>query len=322
MLVADVLLSLIFNKPGWILISPNIEVSLYIIMEKIDTYSIAKLQKAFELTSAKSDYFYVDAGKDLMYTDEPFRTETYAILLLKEGCINLETDLNRHIVEAPAIITIGPTITRSFQRCLDKPNVEFLFFTESFLLETRSNIFYLAQYRFFEDNNLHVLKMEQNERSKVDSIFNLIEDTFNTGHSNEPLMMRSYTYLLIHEIDALHRTKNEIVTPGENNNSIFIKFKNLLSKEFWRHRSVGFYANNLNVNPKYLSEVVKRESGQTAGEWIDRAVVLEAKVLLQKKDISIAQVSDQLNFSDQSVFGKFFKNREGISPAEYRKKIK
>jgi AraC-like DNA-binding protein len=291
-------------------------------MDKIDIYSIAKLQKAFDITSAKSDYFYVDAGNDLLYTDQPFRTETYAILLLKEGCINLETDLNKHVVWAPAIISIGPTVTRNFQRCLDKPVVELLFFTESFLLETRSNIFYLTRYRFFEDNLLHVLRMSEKEMGKINSIFNLIKETFNTGHFNEPLMMRSYTYLLIHEIDALHKTKNEIISPAENNSSLFYKFKILLGKEFWRHRSVSFYASSLNVNPKYLSEVVKRESGQTAGEWINRAILLEAKVLLQKKDMGIAQVSDHLNFSDQSVFGKFFKNQEGISPIEYRKKFK
>jgi AraC-like DNA-binding protein len=95
----------------------------------------------------------------------------------------------------------------------------------------------------------------------------------------------------------------------------------LLVKEFWRHRSVGFYADRLNVTPKYFSEVIKKQTGKTAGEWIDDAVLLEAKVLLQDIDLGIAQISDRLNFCDQSVFGKFFKTHTGISPIEYRKAL-
>jgi AraC-like DNA-binding protein len=126
---------------------------------------------------------------------------------------------------------------------------------------------------------------------------------------------------LVHEIDALHRGKG-INRKLDEISSMFINFRNLLTKEFWRHRSVSFYANSLNVTPKYLSEVIKRQTGKTTGEWIDKAIMLEAKVLLQKQELSIAQISDRLNFGDQSIFGKFFKTHEGISPFEYRKRLK
>ncbi|WP_369427719.1 helix-turn-helix domain-containing protein [Pontibacter harenae] len=52
-----------------------------------------------------------------------------------------------------------------------------------------------------------------------------------------------------------------------------------------------------------------------------RSVALEAKVLLQNRTLTVSQVSDLLNFSDQSLFGKFFKANTGISPVEYRKKF-
>jgi len=83
---------------------------------------------------------------------------------------------------------------------------------------------------------------------------------------------------------------------------------------------VQHYADELNVSRKYLSEVIKKHSGKTASDWISEMVILEAKVLLQNKKMSINQISDLLHFSDQSVFGRFFKNYEGISPLEYRKK--
>ncbi|WP_176844610.1 helix-turn-helix domain-containing protein [Mucilaginibacter sp. P25] len=155
----------------------------------------------------------------------------------------------------------------------------------------------------------------------MSAIFDIISDTFNKGHSHEAALMRSYTYCLIHEIDVIHKCIHADLIHKDDHSSLFIRFRNLLVKQFWRHRSVSFYSSNLNVSPKYLSEVIKKETGKTAGAWIDNAIILEAKVLLQNKDLSIQQIADKLNFSDQSVFGKFFKNQEGISPLEYRKSL-
>ena len=74
------------------------------------------------------------------------------------------------------------------------------------------------------------------------------------------------------------------------------------------------------MTPKYLSLLVKNVSNRTAGEWIDNYVVLEAKALLSSSTLSIQEISDRLNFANQSFFGKYFKQHVGISPTEYRKK--
>jgi AraC-like DNA-binding protein len=65
--------------------------------------------------------------------------------------------------------------------------------------------------------------------------------------------------------------------------------------------------------------VIKEASGTTANDWIDRYVVLEAKALLKSTGMTIQQISEELNFSSQSFFGKYFKRRTGMSPSEYKK---
>jgi AraC-like DNA-binding protein len=74
----------------------------------------------------------------------------------------------------------------------------------------------------------------------------------------------------------------------------------------------------LYVTPKHLTETVKEMTGKTAGEWIDDAIILEAKVLLRNSGTGIAQVANLLNFPDQSSFGKFFKKHTGYAPTEFR----
>ncbi len=88
---------------------------------------------------------------------------------------------------------------------------------------------------------------------------------------------------------------------------------------FNEQRNVQYYANELNVNPKYLTQTVKEVSGKSAGELIDDFVIQEAKLLLTDSSLSISEVGDILHFSDQSFFGKFFKRHTGFSPSEFRK---
>lgn len=101
---------------------------------------------------------------------------------------------------------------------------------------------------------------------------------------------------------------------------------NDFSKEvqlFYRkERKVLYYADRLHLSASYLSTVVKRISGKTAAEWIDDYVVLEAKALLKSTKLTIQQISDELNFPSQSFFGKYFKRITGLSPKEYREKIR
>jgi AraC-like DNA-binding protein len=100
---------------------------------------------------------------------------------------------------------------------------------------------------------------------------------------------------------------------------ILNNFLELLTEHVLEHHVVSFYAEKLFITSQYLSLVLKTLTGKSANKWIDDALVIEAKILLKTPQITVQQVADKLNFSDQSTFGKFFKKHAGVSPMEYRK---
>lgn len=100
---------------------------------------------------------------------------------------------------------------------------------------------------------------------------------------------------------------------------IFERFYESLLQSYQSERSVNFYADQLCLSPKHLSSVIKEVSGKTVGDWIDELVILEAKALLNSSSMNIQEISDRLNFANQSFFGKYFKHYTGMSPKEYRK---
>jgi AraC-like DNA-binding protein len=84
-------------------------------------------------------------------------------------------------------------------------------------------------------------------------------------------------------------------------------------------RRVSWYAEQIGITPKYLSEMVKQVSKRTPNEWIDNYVMLEIRVLLKNTTKSIKEIADAVNFPNQSFLGKFFKEHMGMSPSEFRK---
>ena len=106
---------------------------------------------------------------------------------------------------------------------------------------------------------------------------------------------------------------------GETRNEILMRnFLKQLQTHHKQERKLEFYADKLCLSAKYLSQTIKNSSGKTAGEWIDEYVMLEAKALLKSTNMTIQQISDELNFPSQSFFGKFFKRLAGLSPKAYR----
>ena len=101
-------------------------------------------------------------------------------------------------------------------------------------------------------------------------------------------------------------------------NSIVERFMDLVQEHYREERLIGFYADKLCITPKYLSKLVKENTGRSAGEWIENHVILEARAMLQSSDMTIQQIAASLNFPNQSFFGKYFKRATGISPKQYR----
>jgi AraC family transcriptional regulator, transcriptional activator of pobA len=97
------------------------------------------------------------------------------------------------------------------------------------------------------------------------------------------------------------------------------KFLAVVKENYRKQRMIEFYSEKLFLTPKHLSRVIKERSGKSAGGWIEDHIMLEAKALLKSTDLTIQQISDELNFPSQSFFGKYFKRRAGISPKAYRK---
>lgn len=117
-----------------------------------------------------------------------------------------------------------------------------------------------------------------------------------------------------HVKDKFEANVNTTVT----SKSLAARFAYLLHDNFKQQHSVSFYADKLCVSNKYLTQIIKTNTGVTPKFAIDRAIGMESLFMLNSTSFNIQEISNILGFPDQSYFGRFFKRLFGCSPMAYR----
>ncbi len=107
-------------------------------------------------------------------------------------------------------------------------------------------------------------------------------------------------------------------TPSSARQMLFHNFSELVRKNVEKHREVKWYAEQLNVMPKYLSSVSRQVSGKGANQFIQDIIIKEISEALLNSDISIKEISWNLGFTNFSFFCRFVRKHLGMSPMEYR----
>jgi AraC family transcriptional regulator, transcriptional activator of pobA len=133
-------------------------------------------------------------------------------------------------------------------------------------------------------------------------------------------MLRIYFLELYNKIRTDNLTSS--TTTNSRKTELFEKFINLLMLNYIENRDVLFYAQKLCISPKYLSLISYDLNGYGAKQCIDDYVILEIKLRLKNTKESIQNIAHEFNFADQAFLCKYFKQRCGFSPSEYRKDYK
>lgn len=269
------------------------------------------------IASIDDDFRIIDSLtiNDIELVRQYVQDDSMTIVVCKSGNVELSIDLERHYVESPATIIVLPT---QHIECVSiSPNFEAMIINLSDRFVDMLNI----------SSRAHMLmSLRNNPVTQLDHISLRVMEVYSLiiskaiSHTSNPYRLevvenftRAFFYaggFFLHELWDKRPTSFQ--------NSIVERFIKLVHKNYRQHRRVGFYADKLCITPKYLSKVIKHSSGQSAVEWIDSYVILEAKALLKSSYKTIQQISVELNFPNQSFFGKYFKRLTGISPKEYR----
>ena len=179
---------------------------------------------------------------------------------------------------------------------------------------------------FLQYGSLPCMELTHAESQSLRSFISMVEQELKgseTDFSSEIIGgLIAATIYKVGDILTHYLTEHpEVDSPIHNRaEEYFRQFTELLGEHYKHERSVGFYARQLCITPKYLTTLIKRISGKSVSEWIDNYVILEAKTLLKYSNMSVQEIAYYLNFPNQSFFGSYFKRNAGMSPSQYKAK--
>ena len=133
-------------------------------------------------------------------------------------------------------------------------------------------------------------------------------------------MMGSLCLTMMYDIFESHSQRDNTSEQSDRTGYIVKSLMELLSTGVsCTERSVNYYAESLNVSPKYLSATIKRLTGHSVTSYIDRATVPILKNFLEDERLSLTQIAERMNFASLSYFSRYCTKHLGMSPSDYRR---
>ena len=168
-----------------------------------------------------------------------------------------------------------------------------------------------------------VIKLTDEQASHLLSDFHRLRERMGDRHLQfYHELMGSLCLTMMYDIFEAHAQRDATDTHSDRTAYIVKRLMSLLATGISRtERDVSYYAERLNVSPKYLSATVKRVTGHSVTSYIDRHTVPLLKDYLNDERLSLTQIAERMNFASLSYFSRYCAKHLGQSPSEYRQSL-
>jgi AraC family transcriptional activator of pobA len=182
----------------------------------------------------------------------------------------------------------------------------------------------IKNFGFFSYAVHEALHLSEKERLVILNIFKNIEDELqSTIDDFSQDVIIAQIELLLNYSNRFY--KRQFITRKAVSNDLLAKSEALLSDYFNNETAlmkglptVQYLAEQLNVSPRYLSDMLRTLTGQNAQRHIHNKLIEKAKEILSVSNLSVAEVAYQLGFEHPQSFNKLFKSKTDVSPLEFR----
>ena len=274
-----------------------------------------------------AEYIFKEYGKDRITIYEmnketliksPVRLHNYHLIMLTEGSI--EIDVNYRIfkmIEKSSIHLSAGDIIRKI-KASDKVKGYHIIFSDEFHAEIRSSRNSPINLQLKKEYPYQVF-IEAEYNFLMQSVNRLITYFQDTTHFYHALVIKNEVHNLVLNIsDKRRKEHGDKIYKADRQKMILERFKDLLNGHCEQQHEVSWYADALNISADYLSRLTKESDGRSARAWVNSGIIAKAASLMQHAELNIKEISEKLNFTDQSSFGRFIRKNTGMSPKEFR----
>jgi AraC family transcriptional regulator, transcriptional activator of pobA len=266
-----------------------------------------------------------DVGFKLPYQSLSYRPDYFSFLFIKDGIGKYTIDEHSFQATPHSIYFTNPSNYRTFS--WEKIGEIYLItFDETFLKKYIDKEVF-QDFPFLLTKTIQPKIVTDDFYQSVEKVYLQIHQEYIHDSSSKYKIIGHLLAVLLYKIKEYFWQDYNAIYEGNRSSKIVKSFKQLLEKHY-RDLSSGKaetafrvqdYASALNLNPNYLSNVIKTKTGKPIAVWIADKTIAEAKSLLQNSTLTIKDITYKLGFSETAHFSNFFKKHVQIAPVQYRK---
>ncbi|SDF60201.1 AraC-type DNA-binding protein [Dyadobacter soli] len=270
-----------------------------------------------QTASCKSEHLEIYALNEAYFSNRPAirKDQVVEIIWVRKGRLYIMHDLETYKAEAGTIVflTRGQTFEiRSSEAILD-----------GLVLRLSAGIMPVGSdlpYPNIVNSASRVFEIDNWTTSAVIRIVQLMRrELINAGGKQDEVLSG---YLKIMLIYLFRRPSVTLRSSLRTDISVLARrFFDLLEQQYSVNKKVSEYADELAVSPNHLNQIIKQETGMSAGANIRKRLLVQAQRMANVHGISMKTVAYQLGFNDAAHFSKFFKIGCGCNFTDYRKRI-
>ena len=268
-------------------------------------------------------------GENHITYDPPRRPKYHLVIIVLEGNIEIIINGKRFSFGKNTYINL-PTWSDIYEIRYDKRLHAMVTATDRSVAQDifRNRNPFPPAFKLAIDHNLGGQLMDSKDILTLKKdISNMIDSLSNKEHRFAEEINYAYFYILLTDMaDMMWKMYGSGMpshhTDMRRSDSIMKGFADLLSEYAKTETSVEFYAEKLCISKQYLSLIVKEKTQVSVGKIISIVRVEEASRLLRDPELTLQQIAEELSFSDQSSFGKFFRKHSGMTPMKYRQSLR
>ncbi|UCJ08568.1 AraC family transcriptional regulator [Chitinophaga pendula] len=287
------------------------------IQDAMALYKTAPTEYVYEDTS--SNEFLVADNSDSKRQGEPIRADHYGIILCLKGNCRKTVDHHTFDVAPQTIHLVAPRQLAAYDHGSTNLQLKMIFFKRSFLDSLKIPDALIDQLLHMPAEYPPIYKLE---KADYTDILQLVQDIEKESKGQRQWNMQIVRLRMVELLFRMHRSCEDCAQGRvrSSNRSIQLvqDFRKMIDLHYRELKQVEDYARLLHVSAKHLSETIKQETGDTALTHIHQRILLEAQFLLNYSAFSIKEITDYLGYDSLSHFGRFFKQKKGLGPKEYR----
>lgn len=257
-----------------------------------------------------------DIPKTGILSMQPYQKDFYHItLVLKAKNSQITIDEQQNKKKENFLFFLSTEHIYSWQRDFNVKGFT-IFFKPSFLNFYIGN--FETDFSFFDLADRNIIELSSSKIKEISEDFERLYKEFHTSSTYREQILQTSLLSLLYKFKVIQEEFSTLEIAPNKQQTLVLKFKNLVNNLFVSCKQVGDYAEKLFVSSNTLNKIVKELTGKTAKEIINDRVILESKKMLLYTSNDIAEIAFNIGFDEPTHFIRFFKTYTLQTPKEYR----